>query len=189
MYLVEHKIAYCRIKCLIRIIQFRSISLLESDMAGNALQLCISLALLLGIIPLCSPVVHCCDLCLRKCLCTSYGKCCRTTTDIEQLSVSVPLKMLHQMFMHSSHHVTLSKCKLFMTDKHIHSHSKRQYTNHCADYCCHRHFHAHTTYNRCHKKNCRQPKQHVKCFLRYPVSVISFFVHRMILLSQYSSAF
>ena len=84
---------------------------MEGDPVGNALGFRIGFTLLLGIVPLGTPVVHADELCLGESLSAADRQGSSTTADVEKRTLAVPFQMIYEVLMDFCHHVAFSKGK------------------------------------------------------------------------------
>ena len=174
---MEDKVADSGIEGLIRIFQVCGISFVEGDPVGNALGFCIGFTLLLGIVPLGTPVVHTDEFCLGESLGAADRQCSSTTSDVEQSAFTVPFQMIYEVLMDFRHHVALPEGKQFMTDMHVDAIDQADRRQNAQNPCRNgkmQHRPGHTGGYAEHGCSNIAQRQHL---LRYPVSVVHVFVH------------
>ena len=174
---MEDKVADSGIEGLIRIFQMGGISFVEGDSVSNALGFCIGFTLLLGIVPLGTPVVHADELCLGESLGAADRQGSSTTADVEQSAFAVPFQVIYEMLMDFRHHVALPEGKQFMTDVHVDAIDQADRGKDAQNPCRNgkmQHRSGHAGGNAEHGCSNIAQRQHL---LRYPVSVVHVFAH------------
>ena len=174
---MEDKIADSGIEGLIRIFQVCGISFVEGDPVGNALRFCIGFTLLLGIVPLGTPVVHTDELCLGESLSAADRQGSSTTADVKQRAFAIPFQVIYKVLVDFCHHVAFSKGKQFMTDVHVDAIDQADRGKDAQNPCRNgkmQHRSGHAGGNAEHGCSNIAQRQH---FFGYPVSVVYVFVH------------
>ena len=79
----------------------------------------------LAVIIHCAPIVESRDLCVRPGECCAHGHCARAAADLQQLSLSVKIKIAENGFVNLFHHTALSEGILTANPCHPAGHDKQ----------------------------------------------------------------